>query len=96
MKGATAQIDSLVTARVVSIHAPVKGATMIRIPSDEIILVSIHAPVKGATSNIVRELVDMGVSIHAPVKGATRRSDRRPCSEKTFQSTHTREGCDLF
>ena len=27
MKGATAQIDSLVTARVVSIHAPVKGAT---------------------------------------------------------------------
>ncbi len=56
----------------VSIHAPVKGATIEsgddRWLSDE---VSIHAPVKGATA--IQYIQDMAhvVSIHAPVKGAT-------------------------
>ncbi len=55
----------------VSIRAPVKGATM----SDAIeyceTCVSIRAPVKGATQ--VRPLLQRGrhVSIRAPVKGAT-------------------------
>ena len=56
----------------ISIHAPVKGATKAVVhlhPGGDI---SIHAPVKGAT------LIEQGrpnlvchISIHAPVKGAT-------------------------
>ena len=56
----------------VSIHAPVKGATSSaayqRAMAD---MVSIHAPVKGATLPAVAPNVPSPVSIHAPVKGAT-------------------------
>ena len=55
----------------VSIHAPVKGATarlsVYRILED----VSIHAPVKGATGYGSPLHLAALVSIHAPVKGAT-------------------------
>ncbi len=34
---------------IVSIHAPVKGATLFAQDRDEVLDVSIHAPVKGAT-----------------------------------------------
>ena len=55
----------------VSIHAPVKGATLANgMPSDELD-VSIHAPVKGATPAKQPLILDRIVSIHAPVKGAT-------------------------
>jgi len=59
---------------VVSIHAPVKGATLrsLTIEIKNLATVSIHAPVKGATGwQLVDKVLKRGVSIHAPVKGAT-------------------------
>ena len=56
----------------ISIHAPVKGATLIFHGILINIMISIHAPVKGATLSAAR--TDCGpcaISIHAPVKGAT-------------------------
>ena len=50
VKGAMqAHLPSLVQGQVVSIHAPVKGATGRRHGRRQALLVSIHAPVKGAT-----------------------------------------------
>ena len=58
--------------RSVSIHAPVKGATVV-IKLRTLLLegVSIHAPVKGATAVGYQRCDVIDVSIHAPVKGAT-------------------------
>jgi len=55
----------------VSIHAPVKGATGVvrRLAFGG--PVSIHAPVKGATAATANDVRLIIVSIHAPVKGAT-------------------------
>ena len=59
-------------AIVVSIHAPVKGATLALMGVvTGGIAVSIHAPVKGATHRHRLRLGLKSVSIHAPVKGAT-------------------------
>jgi len=57
----------------VSIHAPVKGATLEDVNPYIDGYVSIHAPVKGAT-DVAITIIPAGnyVSIHAPVKGATR------------------------
>ncbi len=55
----------------VSIHAPVKGATICAAVVAVGKRVSIHAPVKGATSFNVHLRPGNKVSIHAPVKGAT-------------------------
>ena len=57
---------------VISIHAPVKGATCTAV----VMLharnaISIHAPVKGATRLPASGAVWSTISIHAPVKGAT-------------------------
>ncbi len=65
--------DPLADARrVVSIHAPARGATTgrhcIRPFHDP---VSIHAPARGATFFVCTVVADMGVSIHAPARGAT-------------------------
>ena len=49
MKGATAQSSINGRIAIVSIHAPVKGATSGSIPFFLKKVVSIHAPVKGAT-----------------------------------------------
>ena len=55
----------------ISIHAPVKGATIFYKLDIDFDIISIHAPVKGATeANLGRGLVKF-ISIHAPVKGAT-------------------------
>ena len=51
MKGATSLFLFDVIAILVSIHAPVKGATDDFDNQDELHKVSIHAPVKGATFN---------------------------------------------
>ncbi len=55
----------------VSIHAPVKGATVGVDCRKRAWRVSIHAPVKGATFRFSRLGRVVLVSIHAPVKGAT-------------------------
>ncbi len=72
--------------RLVSIHAPVKGATNNLRSYQGLHQVSIHAPVKGATPVQGDFGLDGSVSIHAPVKGATSRSPSRSRAA-SFQST---------
>ncbi len=80
--------------RLISIHAPVKGATQGDIKNITIDAISIHAPVKGATRcrADAPTNADM-ISIHAPVKGATSRSTTVSSVSNDF-NPRTREGCD--
>ena len=55
----------------ISIHAPVKGATLLKPLLEEAGFISIHAPVKGATHPLIDDYIELAISIHAPVKGAT-------------------------
>ena len=55
----------------VSIHAPMKGATVLQFFVMTLLLVSIHAPMKGATCWDAKNRYGLPVSIHAPMKGAT-------------------------
>ena len=55
----------------ISIHAPVKGATLRCNMGKHIPIISIHAPVKGATITDKLYPCSRQISIHAPVKGAT-------------------------
>ena len=56
----------------VSIHAPVRGATRnLSFTCHTTRDVSIHAPVRGATVASVEDVCNTSVSIHAPVRGAT-------------------------
>ncbi len=55
----------------VSIHAPVRGATVLFRDMLQDDPVSIHAPVRGATRLEVSQDKVIRVSIHAPVRGAT-------------------------
>ena len=66
-------IELLSTRRysIVSIHAPVWGATKDEITDTDDTQVSIHAPVWGATDNEAVRTYAVNVSIHAPVWGAT-------------------------
>ena len=68
-------LPALRQQKVISIHAPVKGATndaLIRAFYDFPALnISIHAPVKGATERHLLVAPPVEISIHAPVKGAT-------------------------
>ena len=56
---------------IVSIHAPMKGATLSTEDGLLLTTVSIHAPMKGATKPGYKWLFLVSVSIHAPMKGAT-------------------------
>ncbi len=71
---------------VVSIHAPVRGATRLQDCRLGRQTVSIHAPVRGATISSFTAPLHHLVSIHAPVRGATRR-DRHRSKTRTFRST---------
>ena len=79
----------------ISIHAPVKGATSFL--DDDFIhhIISIHAPVKGATSSAGLIACQATISIHAPVKGATPISYNTNIILKYF-NPRTREGCDMI
>jgi len=70
----------------VSIHAPVRGATMSLGVDYNLVYVSIHAPVRGATYDIHKMILEKSVSIHAPVRGATENVERAPV-QGVFQST---------
>ena len=72
---------------VVSIHAPVKGATYAGSGLRPQRSVSIHAPVKGATHIEALNMIHVMVSIHAPVKGATLFIAGGLFIYKRFQST---------
>ena len=70
----------------VSIHAPVKGATSAAMRLGFFRCVSIHAPVKGATRRGGRLQDVRQVSIHAPTRGATPDSCHKHVTFE-FQST---------
>ena len=58
--------------KLISIHAPTKGATIATAYMDKTKMISIHAPTKGATmfrGGVLRSREY--ISIHAPTKGAT-------------------------
>ena len=61
-------------SHIVSIHAPVRGATSHIFYVSNYHLVSIHAPVRGATDTYQGLGEYLRVSIHAPVRGATAHS----------------------
>ena len=77
-------------SNVISIHAPVKGATRIVLRAFMLKeIISIHAPVKGATRALGRNgLHGQSISIHAPVKGATGSVQISAFNPFLFQSTH--------
>ena len=77
----------------VSIHAPVKGATRAGGSSTCLREVSIHAPVKGATHVGAVGQPVAEVSIHAPVKGATPCVAIHPRPSRSF-NPRAREGRD--
>ena len=61
-----------VLARVISIHAPPRGATPPTFtPEAEKLRISIHAPPRGATA-VAARFKQRYISIHAPPRGATR------------------------
>ena len=78
---------------IISIHAPVKGATGAEGQGEGCPRISIHAPVKGATHSDPYDVDYSQISIHAPVKGATRR--RSPGGSFAFDfNPRSREGSD--
>ena len=93
MKGATLPLRIGRVTHIVSIHAPVKGATRRSAFLAPRPRVSIHAPVKGATHGLRPRARQDYVSIHAPVKGATQKA---PPFDGAFPSFNprAREGRD--
>ena len=71
---------------IISIHAPVRGATKQRPTIDKLIDISIHAPVRGATIFFTILCTSFKISIHAPVRGATI-PDKRLMHKLPFQFT---------
>ena len=55
----------------ISIHAPPRGATVLRGERAETQMISIHAPPRGATFDFFLMCPPYGISIHAPPRGAT-------------------------
>ena len=77
----------------VSIHAPVKGATRYRNQSTSDYSGFNSRTRKGCDVHLTTVDHDEPVSIHAPVKGATPESVRNHHAEIRFNS-RTRKGCD--
>ena len=73
---------------IISIHAPVKGATLACRVDMTQATISIHAPVKGATAPLLFPIQYQLISIHAPVKGATSMKRIKGKIKYLFQSTH--------
>ena len=71
MWGATVSLVKHPIDNVISIHAPVWGATDLKPVAQKIVHISIHAPVWGATYGWRADIYHLGISIHAPVWGAT-------------------------
>ena len=55
----------------ISIHAPIQGATRANILGGLRPAISIHAPIQGATVSDENLLSIVRISIHAPIQGAT-------------------------
>ena len=59
--------------KLISIHAPARGATRFSAVVGMNLRISIHAPARGATAKSVGSLKAVVISIHAPARGATYR-----------------------
>ena len=70
-KGSDGIITVIQIGRVISIHAPTRGATCFPLISLSSLSISIHAPTRGATGLYPDEEVMFEISIHAPTRGAT-------------------------
>ena len=57
--------------RLISIHAPTRGATLLHQHHIHSVQISIHAPTRGATRNPLVYQSRSVISIHAPTRGAT-------------------------
>jgi len=64
-------VEDFEPERIVSIHAPARGATRRAVVLVDAHEVSIHAPARGATRHPVHVHLLPDVSIHAPARGAT-------------------------
>ena len=62
----------------ISIHAPTRGATPIRITKPIRLIISIHAPTRGATTPGTVLKSKYAISIHAPTRGATAKMHNIP------------------
>ena len=78
--------------RIVSIHAPTRGATVSLSLAKATKQVSIHAPTRGATPLRKANIQGNQVSIHAPTRGATYRQILVQFPSGFNPRTHT--GCD--
>ena len=86
MQGATTISQKLFAYHIISIHAPVQGATFQLESRKYLKNISIHAPVQGATLLGIRKSTEISISIHAPVQGATKLIPSRD-QPLVFQST---------
>ena len=81
------------SVRIISIHAPARGATDDKPRDFTEAVISIHAPARGATNGLAQD-ANLGIiSIHAPARGAT---DRTAQCSRDFRHFYprTRKGCD--
>ncbi len=58
--------------KLISIHAPTRGATPVYIRFSGTVEISIHAPTRGATTTYAGTVRLSAISIHAPTRGATK------------------------
>ena len=83
-------------SRIISIHAPPRGATRTADRIWKIIwMISIHAPPRGATRTSSSAERAWRISIHAPPRGATGGTKKPPTERGKFQFTPLREGRPL-
>ncbi len=71
----------------ISIHAPIQGATHKNCEGWNDGKISIHAPIQGATTCLPRMSSAVTISIHAPIQGATNYGNQVRAF-LSFQSTH--------
>ena len=65
------RLSIVLGCRIISIHAPARGATKVNINRWLYDKISIHAPARGATSFLPFANFCRMISIHAPARGAT-------------------------
>ena len=85
--------ESSNTSRIISIHAPARGATYFPTCHFFDNSISIHAPARGATNIRFTSASLNSISIHAPARGATRRTNRKMAQQTNF-NPRSREGSD--
>ena len=79
--------------KVISIHAPTRGATRSQTCDGADAHISIHAPTRGATQKELQSCSIPVISIHAPTRGATVLLSASPSSTRYF-NPRSHEGSD--